>query len=192
MRHVEEGILRLLREKHARLGVSFRVYQDLAFLLFANRLGKSANLIKDGLGCCGKKPALGLITPALRRTEVIGDLCYVFPLSTTVSTCRADLLKSAIAIASRQRGVLIKGVYWPSIRARIADLFDDLTHPLKEELVCRANHWPAFLRKQVKQAIHRPGMYHPARWDPKPDPGWLNSEYRRWANGGRIPRYERL
>ncbi len=63
--------------------------------------------------------------------------------------------------------------------------------PRREEMVFRANSWPANLRKRVRRIIDRPGIYD-SEWRSDRGIGWAVSEVRRQMNHGEIPVYASL
>jgi hypothetical protein len=187
LRRAESGILRLLRGASNSLDAPFRVYEDLAFLFFANWLPASSSWIVDGLGAWGGEPGLTQLTPTFRKTRLVADSAYAFPLAIVTPDRGASLLGAATAVVSNEQEVFIDGPRWRKVRACLTDLFEDMDDPLREELVFRANRWPTFLRERVRHIINRPGIYHHTRWHPGPGAGWANSEYRLRVNNGKIP-----
>jgi hypothetical protein len=182
----EHRIIRgLLRGRDSE---SFKVIEDLAFLVAYTAYPWPKRRLKDGLGHW-ETPIK--ISSALRRYGEVYDACLLHPLSTVDVHLRWALTAAAIAISKGQSNVMLFGPYIPREEASLRVLFHRLQATGREELIARANAWPLRLRHQVKQLMDDPDATY-ARGPKGERVGWAASEERRWINDGTIPRYPNL
>jgi hypothetical protein len=179
----EQGIISGLRRP--RSAYSFKVIQDIAFLVSYMRFPWSVRHIKWGLGGWGEAFKVSL---PLRRYEKIGDACQLHPLSTVDARFRCQLTAPTMAITRGMRNIMLFSSYVDPEEASLRGLFSRLPDTGCEEFMARANDWPPRLQRQVKQIVNDPDAHY-SRDAQGRRIGWAVSEERRRINDGRVPKY---
>jgi hypothetical protein len=166
----------------------FKILEDIAFLYFCADLPRSAAQCKEAIRGWKDDPrrAISLTRPLSESWRFDGS--QLWPLLSVVANYRLSLTAACIAILRGMADVQVPALRINSHEASIQGLFKTLDHAGREELVSRANSWPKYLRKQVKEIVNAPrndSLYsvYSTRTP------WISSDARLAINRGEMPKY---
>jgi len=178
-------------ENKALQQISYRVLEDIAFLLFCEELPQAVHQIKTPLRNWPERECWNLTSP-IRKAGRIFNASLMFPLSTTKAGRRTTLLASALAVIGSEG----KGISMPKderalgkVPHGLEEFFCCLDDDRREELVSRADAWPDALREKICLIINKPRSKG-SLW--KSPHGWAASPARRLMNDGILPKYKNL